>query len=38
MVVVKVTIGLIAFAPEIDYDQTAMSLPPVTSAALIIAK
>jgi hypothetical protein len=23
--------GLIAFAPEIDYDQTAMGLPPVTS-------
>jgi hypothetical protein len=28
----------IAFAPEIDYDQTAMGLPPITSAVLLIAK
>jgi hypothetical protein len=30
--------GLIAFALEIDYDQTAIGLPPVTSAVLLIAK
>jgi hypothetical protein len=29
--------GLIAFTPEIEYDQTAMGLPPVTSAVLLIA-
>jgi hypothetical protein len=38
MDVVKATKGLIAFAPEIDFDQTAMGLPPVTSAVLLIAK
>jgi hypothetical protein len=30
--------GLIALTPEIDCDQTAMGLPPITSAAFIIAK
>jgi hypothetical protein len=30
--------GLIAFAPELDCDQTAMGLPSVTSAVLLIAK
>jgi hypothetical protein len=29
---------LIDFAPEIDCDQTAMGLPPVTSAVLLLAK
>jgi hypothetical protein len=29
---------LIAFTPEIDCDQTAMGLPPVTSAVLLIGK
>jgi hypothetical protein len=38
MDVVKATKGLIAFTPEIDYDQTAMGLPPVTFAILLIAK
>jgi hypothetical protein len=28
----------VAFAPEIDGDQMAMGLPPVTSAGLLIAK
>jgi hypothetical protein len=28
--------GLIAFAPEIDCDQTAMGLPPDMSAVLLI--
>jgi hypothetical protein len=34
----KAAKGLIAFAPEIDYDQAAMGLPPVTSAVLLITK
>jgi hypothetical protein len=34
----KATKVLIAFTPEIDCDQTAMDLPPVTSAVLLIAK
>jgi hypothetical protein len=34
----KVTKGLIAFTPEIDCDQTAMGLPPITSAVLLMAK
>jgi hypothetical protein len=34
----KATIGLIAFTPEIDCDQTAMGLPPVTSAVFLTAK
>jgi hypothetical protein len=38
MDVVKATKGLIAFVPEIDCDQTAMGLPPVTSAIFLIAK
>jgi hypothetical protein len=38
MDVVKSDLGLIAFAPEIDCDQTAIDLPPVTSAVLLIAK
>jgi hypothetical protein len=38
MGVVKGDLGLIAFAPEIDCDQTAIGLPPVTSAALLIVK
>jgi hypothetical protein len=29
---------VIALTPEIDWDQTAMGLPPVTSVVLIIAK
>jgi hypothetical protein len=33
----KATIGLIAFTPEIDCDQTAMGLPPVTSAVFLTA-
>jgi hypothetical protein len=28
----------LAFAPEIDCDQTAMGFPPVTFAVLLIAK
>jgi hypothetical protein len=32
------TKGKIAFTPKIDYDQTAMGLPPVTSAVLFITK
>jgi hypothetical protein len=32
------TKGLIALTAEIDYDQTAMGLPPVMSAVLLIAK
>jgi hypothetical protein len=35
MDVVKATKGLIALTPEIDYDQTAMGLPPVTSVVFI---
>jgi hypothetical protein len=38
MDVVKAIKGLIASAPEIDCDQSAMGLPPVTSAVLLIAK
>jgi hypothetical protein len=38
MDVVKATKGLIAFTPEIGCDQTAMGLPPVTSAVLLMAK
>jgi hypothetical protein len=30
--------GLIALTPVIDYDQTAMGLPPVTSVVFLIAK
>jgi hypothetical protein len=33
----KVTKGLIALTPEVDYDQTAMGLP-VTSVVFLIAK
>jgi hypothetical protein len=32
------TKGLTAVTPEIDCDQTAMGLPPVTSAVFIIGK
>jgi hypothetical protein len=32
----KATIGLVAFTP--DCDQTAMGLPPVTSAVFLTAK
>jgi hypothetical protein len=35
---VKTTKGLIALTPEIDCDHTAMGLPLVTSAVLLIAK
>jgi hypothetical protein len=38
MDVVKGDKGLIALTPEIDYDQTAMNLPPVMSVVLLIAK
>jgi hypothetical protein len=38
MDVFKVTNALIAFTPETNCDQTAMGLPPVTSAVLLIAK
>jgi hypothetical protein len=38
MDVVKATNRLIAFAPEIDCDQTAIGLLSVTSAVLLIAK
>jgi hypothetical protein len=34
----KATKGLIALAPEIDCDQTAMGLPFAMSAVLLIAK
>jgi hypothetical protein len=34
----KVTIGLIAFTPEIECDQTAMGLPHVTSVVSLTAK
>jgi hypothetical protein len=33
----KATKGLTALTPEIDCDQTAMDLPPVTSAVFLIA-
>jgi hypothetical protein len=32
----KATKGLIALTPEIDYDQAAMGLPPVTSVVFLI--
>jgi hypothetical protein len=35
---IKVTKGLITLTPEIDCDQTAMNLPPITSAVFLIAK
>jgi hypothetical protein len=35
---VKATSRLIAFAPEIECDQTVMGLPRVTSAVFLIAK
>jgi hypothetical protein len=38
MDVVKGDKGLIAFTPEIDCDQTAMGLPPVTAGVFLIAK
>jgi hypothetical protein len=38
MDVVKATKESIAFAPEIDCDQTAMGLAPVMSAVLLTAK
>jgi hypothetical protein len=38
MGVVKATKGLIALTPGIDYDQTAMGLPPVTSAVFLVPK
>jgi hypothetical protein len=38
MDVVKASKGLIAPIPEIDCNQMAMGLPPVTSAVLLIAK
>jgi hypothetical protein len=31
-------VGLIAFAPEVNCNQTAMGLPPATSAVIPIAK
>jgi hypothetical protein len=34
----KATKELITFASEIDCDQTAMGLPPVTTAVLLTAK
>jgi hypothetical protein len=37
MDVVKGAKGLIALTPEIDCDQTAMGLPPATSAVFLIA-
>jgi hypothetical protein len=36
--VVKGDKGLIALTPEINYNKTAMGLPPVTSAVSLIAK
>jgi hypothetical protein len=35
---IKATKGSIALAPEIDSDQAAIGLPPVTSAVFLIAK
>jgi hypothetical protein len=32
------TKGLIALTPEIDCDQTAIGLPPVTSSVFLLAK
>jgi hypothetical protein len=37
MDVVKATIGIIALTPVIDCNETAMDLPPVTSAVFFIA-
>jgi hypothetical protein len=34
----KSTKGLTALSLEMDYDQTAMGLPPVTSAVFLLAK
>jgi hypothetical protein len=34
---IKATKGLTALTPEIDYDQSAIGLPPITSAVLLIA-
>jgi hypothetical protein len=34
----KATKGILALTPEIDCDQTAMGLPPVTTAVFLIAK
>jgi hypothetical protein len=34
----QATKGVTAFTPEIDCDQAAMGLPPVTSAVFLIAK
>jgi hypothetical protein len=34
----KAAKGLIALTPEIDCDQTAMGLPPVSSEGFLIAK
>jgi hypothetical protein len=33
----KATNGLISLTPEIDYNKTAMGLPPVTPAVFLIA-
>jgi hypothetical protein len=38
MDVVKGDLGLMPLTPEIDYDQTAMGLPPVTSALFLTAE
>jgi hypothetical protein len=38
MDVINANKGLIALTPEIDCDQTAMGLPPFTSAVFLIAK
>jgi hypothetical protein len=38
MVVVKVDSRINTLTPEIDCDQTAVGLPPVTSAVFLIAK
>jgi hypothetical protein len=35
---VTADVDVIALTPELDCDQTAMSLPPVTSAVFLIAK
>jgi hypothetical protein len=36
--VIKGDKGLTTFPPEIDYNQTAMGLPPLTSAVFLIIK
>jgi hypothetical protein len=38
MDVLKATKGLIALAPVIDYDQSAMGLPPITPVVFLMAK